>query len=212
MEPVSRHHCLIYEGPPSRQLPALAAMVSQKLEQNSRCLYLNSPTMVAGMRSYLAAAGVDVAAESERRSLILSSELNLADGHRFDVQRMVGALREALAMALEDGYSGLWATGDMSWEFGPAKDFSMLLEYEWALEEFMHANPQMSGICQYRSDLLPREAMRHGVITHPTVFVNQTLSMINPQYLRPGQFARKPGESIKLDRYINKLISQEASN
>ena len=34
--------------------------------------------------------------------------------------------------ALDDGYSGLWATGDMSWEFGPAKDFSMLLEYEWA--------------------------------------------------------------------------------
>jgi hypothetical protein len=212
MEHASRHRCLIYEGPPSRQLPALAAMVSQKLEQNSRCLYLNSPTMVAGMRSYLAAAGVDVAAESERRSLILSSELNLADGDRFDVQRMVGALREALAMALEDGYSGLWATGDMSWEFGPAKDFSMLLEYEWALEEFMHANPQMSGICQYRSDLLPREAMRHGVVTHPTVFVNQTLSMINPQYLRPGQFARKPGESIELDRYINKLISQEVPN
>jgi hypothetical protein len=212
MECASRHRCFIYEGPPSRQLPALVAMVSEQLELNNRCLYLNSPPMVAGMRSYLAASGVDVAGETERRSLILSSELNLADGDRFDVQRMVGALRNALEQALDAGYRGLWATGDMSWEFGPAKDFSMLLEYEWALEEFMHANPQMSGICQYRSDLLPREAMRHGVITHPGVFVNQTLSMINPQYLRPEQYTREAGESIELDRFINKLISQDPPN
>ena len=34
--------------------------------------------------------------------------------------------------------------------------------------------------------------------------------MINPQYLRPGQFTREAGENIELDRFINKLIAQEA--
>ena len=62
--------------------------------------------------------------------------------------------------ALKDGYQGLWATGDMTWEFGPARDLSKLLEYEWRLEEFIREHPQMGGICQYHTDTLPREILR----------------------------------------------------
>jgi hypothetical protein len=206
----SRHSCLIYEGPPSRQLPALAAIAREKLQQNYRCFYLNSPPMVAGMRSYLAASGVDVAKEVARGSLLLSSTQHLADGDRFDVQLMIDALQSALELALNDGYSGLWATGDMSWEFGPANDFSRLLEYEWRLEEFMHANPKLSGICQYRADTLPRAALRHGLLAHTSIFVNQTLSLINPKYLRPERFTGEAAGNFELDRFINKLIAQEA--
>jgi hypothetical protein len=212
MKCASRHSCLIYEGPPSRQLPALAAVAREKLKQNYRCFYLNSPSMVAGMRSYLAAAGVDVAYEAARGSLIFSATPNLAEGNRFDVQVMIGALKSALDQALHEGYSGLWATGDMAWEFGPARDFSKLLEYEWRLEEFLHQNQEMSGVCQYRADILPRAAMRQGLLTHNTLFVNQTLSLINPQFLRPERFAEKADEDPALDRFINRLINQEALN
>jgi hypothetical protein len=77
MDPASRHQCLIYEGAPSRHLPAVAAATLDKLQQNYRCLYLNSPPMVAGMRSYLAAAGVDVAHEVGKASLVLSAKRSL---------------------------------------------------------------------------------------------------------------------------------------
>ncbi len=212
MECASRHHCLIYEGAPSRQLPALAAVAHEKLQQNYRCLYLNSPPMVAGMRSYLAAAGVDVSHETARSSLFLSSAQHLAPGEPFDVQRMIDSLKSALDLALDYGFSGLWATGDMSWEFGPTKDFSRLLDYEWRLEEFLQANTQMSGVCQYRADMLPREAMRHGVLAHSSIFVNQTLSLINPRYLHPERYTREAVENFELDQFINKLISQETLN
>jgi hypothetical protein len=90
MEPTPRHQCLIYEGPPSRHLSALAEVVRQKLSENKRCLYLNSEPMVAGMRSYLAATGVDVAHEISNARLVLSSERHhLADGKQFDVEQMI---------------------------------------------------------------------------------------------------------------------------
>jgi hypothetical protein len=211
MDSPSRHRCMVYEGAPSRQLPALAAAAREKLQQNHRCLYLNSPAMVAGMRSYLAAAGVDVAEETSRGSLVLSAAQNLVNGDTFDVEYMIDGLKAALDRALHDGYTGLWATGDMSWEFGPTKDFSKLLEYEWRLEEFMHENPQMSGVCQYRADMLPRAAMRHGVLAHTSIFVNETLSLINPQYLRP-EHTQEANENLGLDAFINKLIAKEALN
>ncbi len=210
MESLPRHRCLIYEGPPSKQLPALVAVMREKLEQNIRCLYLNSPAMVAGIRSYLAAAGVDVAVEIKRGSLILSSEQNLVDGYLFDVKRMIDGLRAALGGALYDGFAGLWATGDMAWEFGPQNDFSKLLEYEWRLEEFLATNPQMSGVCQYRADILPRAAMRQGLLSHSGIFINETLSLINPQF----HTERSPdaAENHELDSYVNSLIAHGAVN
>ena len=124
MHQPSRHQCLIYSGSPARHLPALAALMRRKLEECHRCLYLDSPPMVAGMRSYLSAAGVEVAREVEKGSLVLSSDQgHLVDGH-FDVDLMLRGLEDAVQHALNDGYLGLWATGDMTWEFGSRKEFA----------------------------------------------------------------------------------------
>jgi hypothetical protein len=123
-ESVSRHQCLIYGGPPSLHLRAVAAAAARKLKQGYRCFYLNSRPMVAGMRSYLAAQGVDVEWEEASGSLVLTSEQQYLHGGHFDPAGMIASLSETLDRALGDGYAGLWATGDMSWEMGPDKDFS----------------------------------------------------------------------------------------
>lgn len=202
MAPVSRHQCLIYEGAPSRQLSALSAATRDKLNQGFRCLCLNSPPMNAGMRSYLAAAGVDVEKALDQRSLILSSEQShLVDGH-FNLDRMLRTLASALQEALDMGYAGLWATGDMSWEMGPDRDFSRLLEYEWRLEEFIRDHPEMGGICQYHVDTLPRAAVRTGVRAHRSLFVNETLSLLNPHAGECELPASGFAEELELDAVI----------
>jgi hypothetical protein len=186
MQPVARHQCLIYEGPPSQHLKAVAAVVREKLRENYRCLYLNSGPMVAGMRWHLAAAGVDVASETERGSLVLTSKAtHLTEDDRFDVDWMMETLGIALDDALRKGFAGLWATGDMTWEFGPEKNFSKLLEYELRLEAFIRQHHELGGICQYHADTLPREAIRQSLLAHPSIFVNETLSLVNPHFLEP---------------------------
>jgi hypothetical protein len=189
MESIPRHHCLIYEGPPSRQLPMLAAVICRKIVENYRCLYLNSPTMVAGMGSYLAARGRVVLEDTKRGSLVLSSELHSSSDGLFDTDGMLAGLENALDQALNDGYKGLWASGDMTWEFGRAKDFSQLLEYEWRLEQFFQKHPEIEGICQYHADTLPPEAMKQGRDAHPAIFISETLSLVNPYYLPRNTFA-----------------------
>src|SRR6478752_4939357 len=125
MEHIPRHQCLIYDGPPSQKLRAVASILQHKLNEGYRCLYLNSAPMVAGMRSTLAAMGMDVTYEIAKARLVLSSE-PVSSGNEFDCEMMLGKLEDFLDQALNDGYKGLWATGDMTWEFGPSKDFSKL--------------------------------------------------------------------------------------
>ena len=188
MQQLSRHQCLIYRGSPAPHLPAIAALMRRKLGERHRCLYLNSPPMVAGMRSYLAAAGVDVAHEVEKRSLILSSDQGHLAGGSFDADLMLQALEEAVQQAHNDGYEGLWATGDMTWEFGSRKNMANLLQYEWKLEDLFRRQPSLCGICQYHVDTLPPEAVRQGLLAHQAIFINETLARVNPDYVAREHF------------------------
>jgi hypothetical protein len=178
----SRHQCLIYKGPPSQKLSMLATVIQTKLLEGYRCLYLNSPPMVAGMRSTLASMGMNLA-ETMKDSLILSSDQASPTGP-FNGEVMLGKLEDFLDQAMDDGYKGLWASGDMTWEFGPAKDFSRLMEYEFGLEDMFRRRKELCGICQYHHDTLPQDAMRQSLLVHPTIVISQTLKSINPHYLK----------------------------
>jgi len=208
MEFESRHQCLIYEGAPSEILRTLAFVLKRKLDEGYRCLYLNSVPMVAGMRSTLAAIGIDVAYEIARASLILSSD-TVAPGRDFNCHEMLAKLEDSLDQALTDGYKGLWATGDMSWEFGHKKDFSKLLEYELGLEKIFQKRKEFCGICQYHKDILPKEAMRQSLKSHSSFFLNETLTRLNPHYLGSAGNTEINSSNDELDAMIEIICKEQ---
>lgn len=182
---MSNHQCMLYAGSPVVNLRSLAAVAREKLRANWRCLYLNSPEMVEEMRFSLAGAGVDVAAETHRGALVLSSAQDQLQDGLFDVDRMLANLAGAVNQAVDDGYLGLWASGDMRWEFGSETNFSKLLEYEYSLDRFIEGEPALAGICQYHIDTLPADVVQWGLCAHPFLFINEEQSLENSHY-RPA--------------------------
>jgi hypothetical protein len=199
-----RHQCLIYQGSPSQKLPMLAQILKSKLEEGYRCLYLNSAPMVAGMRSTLAALDVDIAEVTKER-LLLSCEP--VSGSTFDSEAMLTKLEGLLDLAINEGYKGLWASGDMTWEFGPSRDFTKLMEYELGLEELFRRRTGLCGICQYHIDTLPADAVRQSLLIHPSIVINETLRIVNPHYLKSTTPYPDPVE--KLDEMVIKLAKNE---
>lgn len=183
INPNLRHQCLIYEGAPSRQLPALAAVMRNRLFDDYRCLYLNSPTMVAGMKSALAAIGVDVHGESGKGSLLLSSSREHLDNGKFNIDRIMGTLAGALQLALDEGYRGLFASGDMTWEMGSDCCYAKVVEYERRLDSFFLGHPELCGICQYHADTVPHETVRQALAVHPSIFVGEAVAFPNPYFV-----------------------------
>lgn len=198
---------MIYEGAPSLQLPAIAAVIAQKLQENFRCLYLNRPTMVSGIRSALSAIGVDVEKVVSEGRLQLSSETHLTSDGGFDVDGMLRGLEEALDQSIKDGYQGMFATGDMSWEFGSEKNLIKLMDYEFRLEKIFRRRSELCGICQYHKDTLPAEAIKHGVLTHPSIFINETLVRENPYFVPSGSKEDRLASDLELDELISELCS-----
>ena len=200
-----RHQCFVYEGTPSQSLPGLAASIRQHLDEQYRCLYLHSPAMVDEMRSLLLAGGTDVTQLIMQGQLVLSSGRDHLLNGRFDINRMLTMLENGVKAALTDRYRGFFATGDMSWEFGPERDFATLVEYEWQLEELFRRQPALSGICQYHTDTLPPEVLRKGLVTHPSLYLNATLSRLNPYYVKRESFTAHTCNTSTLDTAIREL-------
>ena len=98
---------------------------------------------------------------------------------------MLAGLANAVKEALGEGYAGLWASGDMLWEFGSEKNLSKLLAYEIGLEELMRSQPALCGNCQYHLDVLPVEAVQVALYTHEAVCINEMLARLNPHYDKP---------------------------
>jgi hypothetical protein len=178
-----RHQGFMSHGPPSHHLPMMAMVIKERLEQKHRCLYFDSEQMVAGLLSHLARVGVDVAREISQNSLVVYCHLgHLSEDQTFDTDRMIATLEVALTQTLRDGYVGLWSSGDIAWEFGPRVDYGQLAQYEMKLDEFMRAHSEMSAICQYHSSVLPPVVMQTGHQTHPSLFINEAHSELNPAY------------------------------
>lgn len=206
MDTLPRHQCLLYEGSPAKHLAAVAAVLSNKLKQNYRCLYLDCRPKIESLRSYLTTAGIDVLEAIAEGSLILSAERGYLSEGKFDIERMMQSLRSSLKEARYAGYEGLWASGDITWELGPEKDFSRLLHYEWRLEAFIAEHPDFSGICQYQAGTLPCENVRQGFVSHQSIFVNEKHSFINPHYLPASLFTQQASSSPAIESALRGLL------
>ena len=140
--------------------------------------------MVRMVDSALMNHGIEAAHEVKRGSLILSSDRShLAQG-TFEPRIMVNSLSAMVDIAVQDGFEGLCATGDMLWELGTTKNFDRLLEYEARLEQLFREKP-LRGICQYQRDIVPDQAVRDALATHRSAFIGDVLNDDNLFYIPP---------------------------
>lgn len=181
---VSRHKCLVYEGPASAQLPVVVPLLLDGLKDDWRCLYLGSPESVQMVDEALGAKGVDTEREKERGALVLSSDRSHLQSGVFDPTAMVTTLCSFIDDAVRDGFHGLCATGDMRWELGDERNFDRLLEYETRLERVFHEKP-LRGICQYHRDIVPHRAVRDALLSHRAAYVGSELHRENFFYIPP---------------------------
>jgi hypothetical protein len=128
----------------------------------------------------------------------------------FDADAMIDMLRHAVDQALKEGYRGLWASGDMTWELGTEENLAHLLKYECLLEKLLKQTPGLEGICQYAQNTLPSDIIANALLTHSAVFVNETLYGVNMSYVEPDQLLRNPPPPKTADdvkHMMNQLIA-----
>ena len=181
------HICMVYDTADEQRSMA-AHYVADGLRRGERCLFVaESSAALEQFRISLRDAGIDAEAAAGSGALIekTSAEVHLLDG-TFDCERMLNVLNEAVETALNDGFQGLRACGDMSWLLEDASGSGQVVAYEALLNQFFQG-VRAAGMCQYDRARLPVEMIDHAFATHSTAIVNGQHE-VNPFY-RPSSIA-----------------------
>jgi PAS domain S-box-containing protein len=177
------HLCSIYRDF-EEQMEVIVPFFAAGLARGQRCLYLADRTSLSQIVPAFRARGVNIeeALASDQLLFLTTQESYLLDG-RFDPERMIATLQKAEREARESGYSGLRATGEMSWILAGLPGSERLIEYESRLNDFFPGSHTVA-ICQYQEDLFPPDLLLQVIHSHPRVLLHAQLCP-NPYYLPP---------------------------
>jgi len=179
------HICTLYASP-EEQLQAAVEYIQAGLDRNEQCLYVCGEHTPDELRTALQSAGIDVKQEEARGALnlVTKGEAHLKDGH-FNAKNMLSFLHQAVKDALDSGFQGLCAAGDMNWVMDGAAGTEELAEYESGLNKF-YADNRALGLCQYNRKSMPSQFLDHCIATHRFVRIEGPIALENPFYEEPN--------------------------
>jgi hypothetical protein len=79
---------------------------------------------------------------------------------------MIGLLGREVQSALDDGFRGFRAAGEMTWALGKHVDAGALFAYEAMMNQFYERNAAV-GLCLYSLQHFPPQAIERVLHTHP---------------------------------------------
>lgn len=181
------HICGLYETE-DEQLAVAAEYVIEGLRSGARVLYVGADAAALDrFRAVLHYRRVNVASVVKRRALLemTHDQAHLAGGS-FDAERMLHMLNDAVEVALNDGFGGLRACGDMSWLLREPEGAEQVVAYEAFLNSFFHS-VRGAAMCQYDRRRLPAHLVDSALATHSSAIVER-IHKPNPFY-RPSSIA-----------------------
>ncbi|AKI98543.1 signal transduction histidine kinase [Archangium gephyra] len=197
------HVCLVYERM-ADHVAALVPYMRQGLERGERCVYVVDAHGVEDVAVVLEAHGVEVERERARGALVFLTqrETFLREG-RFEPEAMIAYFHRVVVESLAAGFSGVCATGEMSWALGPEPSREELLRYEMLLNHFLPGSRAMAN-CQYDRRRFPPEVIRDVLRTHPRVILGDEVHE-NLFYETPEMLLGEESAAMRVEWMVRQL-------
>lgn len=197
------HLCCIYSTDEEHR-EVLTRFLLDGLKNHEKVFYIVDARTAETIMGYLKDAGLDVDSylRTGQFSILTVSDSYMKDGV-FDPDRMIALLSTETENALQEGYSALRVTGEMSWALGGLPGSERLIEYEHKLNTFFPGS-RCVAVCQYDRRRFDQDILLHVLMTHPFAFIGEHLYE-NFYFTPPEEFLYPGREKTTLDRWISNL-------
>jgi two-component system cell cycle sensor histidine kinase/response regulator CckA len=198
------HLCFIYETKKEHQA-LLTPFMRQGLELGEKVLYIIDDHTKKEVLNYLRDDGMVVESylKSGQLDIITVDKAYMKEGF-FDPDAMIELLRDETERSMEQGYSALRLTGEMTWSLKGKRGSERLIEYEARVNEFF-PNSRCLAICQYDRRRFEPAMLSDVLATHPIAIIGTEI-IDNFYYVPPEDFLRPDREAKKLDKRIKSLL------
>lgn len=168
-------HVAFFYRTKAEQLETVIPFIAIGLERNEKCLYIAEDNTPAEICRRLQEFGVDVS-EAEKTgalSIVTKHETYLRHG-AFQPHKMIGDLCDAVQAALDTGFTGLRAAGELSWALDLPSALVQMVNYEEELEDHFHS--KFAALCQYDESRYPAYLIERMKNVHPISFCGGELT------------------------------------
>ena len=162
---LGQHACLFYDNR-AEQVAVTAAFLATGLKRRERCFSVFDPRYLGDLRDTMRAHGADVERAEAAGKLVFKTDEIYFTGGRFDPEHMIGLLGREVQSALDQGFRGFRAAGEMTWALGRTVDADALFAYEAMMNQFYERNAAV-GLCLYSLRQFPPQAIERVLHTHP---------------------------------------------
>jgi PAS domain S-box-containing protein len=166
------HLCCIYETDEEHR-NVLTPFIREGLEANQKVIYIVDANTAEEILDYLREIDFNPEPYLEEGQLVLmTGKESYVKGGTFDPDAMIDMLKRETEKALEEGYSALRVTGEMTWALRGLPGSDRLMEYENKLNRFL-PNHQALGLCQYDRTEFDSEVLLGVLRTHPIAVIGE---------------------------------------
>ena len=200
------HACLFYRNAQD-ELAMVASFFAIGMRRRERCLCVFDQPRIARLRTALRAAGIAIDdAERDGRFILKTDDAYMANG-RFEPEQMARMLGHEVQRALDDGFRGLRAAGEMKWALRKTVDINSFIAYEAMMNQFYPRNAAV-GLCLYSLRAFPPDLLEQVLRTHPEAVHNGHLcanKFFEPPHVtlstRPGARGRWMLDELRPSRH-----------
>ena len=168
------HLCSFYENK-EEQFQIAFPFILEGLAKNEKCLYIADDNSVDEIKAGLLLHGIDVeeCLKTGQLNIMNAKESYLKHG-RFILDDMILQIESFVYRAINEGYSGVRATGELTWLIRELSFLEEFLEYEKTLNEVFRHKP-VKLLCQYNSKKLFGNIILGALRTHERVLIGLSL-------------------------------------
>ena len=175
--PSKLHICLFFRNR-DEQWQLLRPYLLSYLNANYPVLYLYDSTPSIRLMEQLHAEGLPLDGLIARGLLrVLPPDQSYLLAGRFDAQRMLAFIEEAVISTLATGHSHILLTGEMTWCLSDTAipGAEQLGTYEELLNPLLEKYPNVTLLCQYDLKRFDGASILDALLTHPSVHLHQGL-------------------------------------
>ncbi len=164
------HMVLLYEDNDAIQNAGIIAnYIISRVNNNEKCLVISGDLeMDILIKNLEDSIDFQKIISSGQLSLLDKNDAYSKDG-KFSPSKMISLLKELSERALQEGYSGLAITGEISWVLDYEDGFEKIMEYENMLNDEIFGLYPVTVICRYNIHRFTSSMIINIIEVHPIV-------------------------------------------
>ncbi len=202
------HTVLIYENE-KETLSTLVSFIKASLQRNEKCLYIEGDTNTELLIETLKDKMQDFEKYIQSSQvLFLTKEQTYALSESFKADPMIDLIKEKAETALDQGYTGLSITGELSWVLNFKGGKKEIIDYEWKLNDRLFNNYPVVALCRYNINKFDQEIIKAVLELHDYIIWNDKIHE-NPYYIEPAGYKNNKVVQYEIKAWLENIQKYE---